>query len=467
MKNKVLITFLVITIVFGMIGISYFTYELLSDKKQSNKNEEKEYKLDVYVDSNNYLCKEKSEFCNRVSFSIKTKNENAKVLETNSEFQTILYEDDGIYIYYKNEDKYEKLSLENNYKSYYLLSDLNKIAGVRCQEKNNLYDYYSLDAKTILYDDYTSIWSTANYLNAEKDNKFYYLDMNKSEVVVTSDSNIVKVYNDYKLYTNNNKLYIEKLNNTEKVELFNLPTDRYSYLYSIDYYNKDDLISLGKEEYGEGIYVIISYGNGTGYEICYETSTHEVVGYEVNNIIEGMAKPVLYLYPEKTTNVKISFEHREYLTTTYPKYNNGWSLDVNPNGDMYDKEGKYYYALYWDEIRYNEVDFKEGFYVTGENAIPFLEEKLSLIGLNDKERNEFIMYWLPVLENNQKSLVYFELTEERERGNKLIIEPKPDSLLRVSIHIKKVKDFVDIKEQQLDTFERFGFIAVEWGGMTY
>lgn len=38
MKNKVLITFLVITIVFGMIGISYFTYELLSDKEQSNIN---------------------------------------------------------------------------------------------------------------------------------------------------------------------------------------------------------------------------------------------------------------------------------------------------------------------------------------------------------------------------------------------------------------------------------------------
>jgi len=117
--------------------------------------------------------------------------------------------------------------------------------------------------------------------------------------------------------------------------------------------------------------------------------------------------------------------------------------------------------------RYNEVDFEEGFYVTKENAITFLEEKLSLIGLNDKERNEFIIYWLRILENNRQSLVYFELTEERENSNKLIIEPKSDSLLRVSIHIKKVEEFVDIKEQQLNTFERFGFVAVEWGGMTY
>ena len=181
----------------------------------------------------------------------------------------------------------------------------------------------------------------------------------------------------------------------------------------------------------------------------------------------GQAKPVLYLYPEIETNVKVEFAHPEYLTTTYPKYNKSWNVVAKPNGDLVDKDGKYYYALYWDEMRYSEVDFKEGFYVEGCNAIEFLEEKLSLIGLNDRERNEFIMYWLPVMENNKKNLVYFELTEERELDNKLLITPKPDSLLRVSIHIKKVNEKVDIKEQRLKTFNRYGFTAVEWGGMIY
>ena len=134
---------------------------------------------------------------------------------------------------------------------------------------------------------------------------------------------------------------------------------------------------------------------------------------------------------------------------------------------MKDKDGKYYYALYWDEKRYNEVDFHEGFYVEGKNAIKFLEEKLTYIGLNDKERNEFIMYWLPIMEKNGKNLIYFELTEEREANNKLMITPKPDSLLRVSIHIKKVNEKTNIKEQKLPTFKRTGFTAVEWGGMTY
>ena len=101
------------------------------------------------------------------------------------------------------------------------------------------------------------------------------------------------------------------------------------------------------------------------------------------------------------------------------------------------------------------------------NAINFLEEKLSILGLNNKERNEFIMYWLPILESNGKSLVYFEQTKERELGNKLNITPKPDSMLRISIHIKKVKDKINIKEQKLEEFKRNGFTVVEWGGMTY
>ena len=77
------------------------------------------------------------------------------------------------------------------------------------------------------------------------------------------------------------------------------------------------------------------------------------------------------------------------------------------------------------------------------------------------------MYWLPVLEKNGQNLVYFELTDERESYNKLLITPAPNSMLRVSIHIKKVNNFVNIKEQELETFERKGFTVVEWGGMIY
>ena len=77
------------------------------------------------------------------------------------------------------------------------------------------------------------------------------------------------------------------------------------------------------------------------------------------------------------------------------------------------------------------------------------------------------MYWLPILEKNEHNLVYFELTKERDKFNKLNITPKPDSLLRVAIHVKKVDGPTYIKEEKLETFKRKGFVAVEWGGVIH
>ncbi len=182
-------------------------------------------------------------------------------------------------------------------------------------------------------------------------------------------------------------------------------------------------------------------------------------------------KPVLYLYPEHKTSVTVSLTHPEYIVTSYPKYNNNWSVTAMPNGNIYDKNGRSYYALYWDEKYYvskeNSIDFSTGFYVNKNTASSFLEDKLDIIGLNEREANELIMYWLPVLEKNEHSLVYFELTNEREKNNKININPKPDSLLRVLIHIKKVNTKVAIKPETLTTFKRVGFTAVEWGGVQH
>ena len=174
---------------------------------------------------------------------------------------------------------------------------------------------------------------------------------------------------------------------------------------------------------------------------------------------------MLYLYPEKETKVTIRFKNKDNLTTTYPKYENKWQVKAYPNGDLYDKDGKYYYGLYWEEKKNHNISFDTGFYVEKENAIAFLEEKLSLIGLNDKEKNEFIVYWLPILEKNEKSIVYFELTEERNTNSELVITPEPDSLLRVAMHVKKANEKTNIKEQEIEPFQRTGFTVVEWGGV--
>jgi len=259
-----------------------------------------------------------------------------------------------------------------------------------------------------------------------------------------------------------------------------------------DYWNNDEyvyhsMLSGWYTENGKnGIYLVIQGGDVSkqeilknnpemtledldnydlGYEYYYIPTTKETG--KIPTYIGGYAKPVLYLYPVFPTLVNVTFKYPETLTTTYPKYKDNWTVFASPNGDLRDLNNKYYYGLYWEENLNHRVDFKEGFYVTKENAIEFLEEKLTKIGFNDRERNEFIMYWLPILEKNGKSLVYFELTEERDSNSPIIINPKPNSMLRVAIHVKKVEKETKIKEQKLSTFERVGFTAVEWGGVTY
>ena len=85
----------------------------------------------------------------------------------------------------------------------------------------------------------------------------------------------------------------------------------------------------------------------------------------------------------------------------------------------------------------------------------------------NRETDEFIMYWLPILENNEKSLVYFEQTEERNEESPLIFSTEPDTLIRTCIHIKKVDTPVDMVPQELTHVERSGFTVTEWGGVEY
>lgn len=257
------------------------------------------------------------------------------------------------------------------------------------------------------------------------------------------------------------------VNDKDEIKLVTIKgKDIYSYgklkVGSINYgltYNNGALFQFNNPDADQNDY------NTGCVEVIYDASTK--TGETKTSYCGGIAKPVLYLYPKKTTKVTISFEHPEYLETTYPKFTGKWEVKAHSNGDLYDNNGAYYYALYWDEKQVHSVDFSTGYYVEKDNAIEFLEKKLSYIGLSRREANEFIMYWLPVLEKNEKSLVYFELTEERESYNKLNISPKPDSMLRLVIHIKKVDQKINIPKQNLTKFQRKGFVAVEWGGTVY
>ena len=174
-------------------------------------------------------------------------------------------------------------------------------------------------------------------------------------------------------------------------------------------------------------------------------------------------KPMIYLYPNKDMNITIKLGKPELLTTTYPKYNNGWEVYAKSNGDLI-INGRLYYGLYWEGLNNINTNFEDGFIVYKYNLIPFLEEKLSILGLNEKEANEFIVYWLPILEQNEYNLIRFEDTNVIDEQMPLDINPKPNSIIRVLMEYKAIDKDYNIKEQGLNKVKRNSYTVVEWGG---
>jgi len=174
-------------------------------------------------------------------------------------------------------------------------------------------------------------------------------------------------------------------------------------------------------------------------------------------------KPVIYLYPEKETVVTVKLDFNGELTSTYPAYENGWTVTAQPDGTLTDADGREYYCLFWEGESNVDYDLSSGFVVSGGETEAFLEDSLTKLGLTDKEANEFIIYWLPRMEGNPYNLISFQ--QEQYTGNaELSITPAPDNILRVFMAWKALNTPVEIEPQFLTSFDRTGFTVVEWGG---
>ena len=174
-------------------------------------------------------------------------------------------------------------------------------------------------------------------------------------------------------------------------------------------------------------------------------------------------KPVIYLYPEEKTEVYVTLDYNGRLTCTYPSYDNGWKVTAQPDGTLTDENGQTYNYLYWEGETNTQYDFSEGFCVKGEDTAAFLEYALAELGLNRREANEFIVFWLPMMQNNEYNVISFQGDVYTDSA-KLDIDPAPDTLIRVFMAWQASEIYVNIPEQELDAPEREGFTVVEWGG---
>lgn len=184
-----------------------------------------------------------------------------------------------------------------------------------------------------------------------------------------------------------------------------------------------------------------------------------------------MDKPVIYMYAEDDKKVKISLSVNGKMTYSYPSYNKGWNVTAQKEGGI-KVNGENYPYLFWEGENTNlkieasdEGDHIEGFIVEAKTTISFLEDKLTKLGLNQREKTDFITFWGPRMRKYEKTIVQFLVDEEYDENiAKLAIQPLPNSSRRIYILFQEYLGSEDVKPQKLEGFERGGFTFIEWGG---
>ena len=180
-----------------------------------------------------------------------------------------------------------------------------------------------------------------------------------------------------------------------------------------------------------------------------------------------LKKPNIYLYGyDGDVKVKFGKDIEERLICTYPEYNNGWNLSANKTGELLDDKGNSYQYLFWEGKSNHDYRVTDGFCVKGSETAEFLNEKLTILGLNDKERDDFITYWLPDMVRNPWNIISFK-TDEYDEYTELNVFPAPKNKVRILMVWYPWMTKLTMNEQVLTPVEidRNEKTVVEWGGL--
>jgi hypothetical protein len=220
------------------------------------------------------------------------------------------------------------------------------------------------------------------------------------------------------------------------------------------------------------------------------------VGEYDYKMIGGCGKPVLYLYPEEPTNVSVSFAKPMEITYSIPTYQSDWYVQAQPDGTLMDlvpeltdctaidtnKPGSEYAKsacetneypyLYWAGNRIGmsyPVNPHIGWIVSYDEIPWFLDTTLNAIGFTEKEKEDFLSYWVPVLLEKDAPWYHirFLQTSDMNMFIPMLIRPTPDRYYRLFLDWRPLADkpAIPVAPQQLDTIVRKGFTVVEWGGL--
>ena len=148
------------------------------------------------------------------------------------------------------------------------------------------------------------------------------------------------------------------------------------------------------------------------------------------------------------------------MTESIPEYGSGWDVFVETTGRI---DRKYEYLFYEASI-HDLPSFNTGWCFYNEDLPVELRTILLEIGLNDKEADDFLEYWLEYLAEYEYYSVYPVFNRSLDQYVELHVTPEPDAQLRFWLFFEGSTDFRALPDQAVPAFQRGSTTVVEWGG---
>ncbi|HEU0050555.1 MAG TPA: hypothetical protein VFQ60_00675, partial [Patescibacteria group bacterium] len=252
------------------------------------------------------------------------------------------------------------------------------------------------------------------------------------------------------------------------------------------------LVQAGQAENGDPVYVPRNASSSADYQNAYQQwyqpnkpsyeafikdhpnaifywrdAAGRMVRYELTQLVPQAecGKPVIYLYPTETTNVRVALAKNVNVTKSDPAYKQSWSVLAHPDGSL-DVNGKIYPSLYWEGTGIAYEAPKNGFIVKAEDIPSFLDRVLPKYGLDMKEAEDFKTFWVPKLIGAPYFRISF-LTSAWSAAAPLYVSPAPKTMIRLFMDWSPLSAPISLHEPVIRTPVRQGFTLVEWGGQLF
>lgn len=201
--------------------------------------------------------------------------------------------------------------------------------------------------------------------------------------------------------------------------------------------------------------------------------------YDIGLSFEGSAnsgkqimveKPVIYLYSETEQPFSLKIKTDADLQFTYPDYDNEWKGTVSKSGTIQINGSSYPY-LFWDaslSVEQLKLNWQDADQIQGAQVIDYLTNQLNHLGMNEREKTDFITYWGPRMQQLKYIQVLWIQNDAANSIASLDISPAFNQN-RIYLVFQEtnhpVEQTLELKLNPLNPMNRSGNYLIEWGGI--